>query len=355
MMPRRPAWVFPAVIAAAMLMVVFWRYRTGPTAEDMHGEHEAQAASKARPSASVVLAIDPTKASRRAPTAAPPAASKTLAREYEQSRALRPLYDRISAQGGDTTAEAKYVLYRILEACARKTDKPIAGPPEKSWAERRKELEAQIPEGNPRKAERLKSFDGLSRCDGFENVSVTNAEMSRLLDDAARAGDPRARALQVQRELRGSTPSGNQPINDAQLQTLREAIASRDPAAIAIAGTVLSNTYADLMIEVGDNHEVLDPAASRQAWRLLACDYGLDCGAANRELQGACAFRGQCGPSTVPDLIYFYETTPNQAQLVEQYRQVYRRAVDANDWSALHFERRPNNSNSVWRFYYSGP
>jgi len=58
----------------------------------------------------------------------------------------------------------------------------------------------------------------------------------------------------------------------------------------------------------------------------------------------------------VPDLIYFYETTPNQAQLVEQYRQVFRQAIEANDWSGLTFASRPGGTpQNVFRFHTAGP
>jgi hypothetical protein len=317
--------------------------------------HHAHAAVRERPAPSVVLSIDVSKPSSMAAVARAKA-PVTLARELEQSTALRPLYDRLSAPGGAATPEAKYVLYRILSTCARRTDATRGTPQPPSRTERRKQLEASIPDANPLKAVRLKAFDDLDRCAGMEGVATTQAELDKLLDAAAQQGNAPARALQVQRDLGSDMPHGAAPAMETHFQALRDAVASKDPAAIAIAGTVLSNTFNDTVIEVGETHDALDNVASRQAWRLLACEYGLECGSGNQELQMACAFSGRCGPTTIPDLIYFYETTPNQAQLVEQYRQVFRPAIDANDWSGLTFASRSGaRPESVFRFHTSGP
>lgn len=349
--------VLTAIALAAIAALVTW-LRAPDKAQASAGSRSlraAQAAMRERPAPSVVLSIDVSRpsATNAAPRVKPP---MTLAREFEQATALRALYDRLSAPGAAATPEAKYVLYRILGACARRTDPAPGVPSPGDRAERRKQLEASIPDANPLKPVRLKAFDDLGRCAGLEGLTTTKAELDKLLDEAAQQGSAPARALQVQRDLGSDMPRGGAPATAAQLQALRDAVASRDPAAIAIGGTVLSNTFNDTVIEVGDNHDALDNVASKQAWRLLACEYGLDCGSGNQELQTACAFLGRCGPTTVPDLIYFYETTPNQAQLVEQYRQVFRQAIEANDWSGLTFASRPGGTpQNVFRFHTAGP
>lgn len=345
------------VALAAIAGLVTWvrAPEAAPASASSRSVRAAQAAVRERPAPSVVLSIDVSRpsATTAAPHTRPPV---TLAREFEQATALRPLYDRLSAPGAAATPEAKYVLYRILGTCARRTDPAPAVPSQADRAERRKQLEASIPDANPLKPVRLKAYDELERCAGMEGITTTKAELDKLLDEAARQGNAPARALQVQRDLGSDMPRGGAPATAAQLQALRDAIASRDPAAIAIAGTVLSNTFDDTVIEVGDNHDALDNVASRQAWRLLACEYGLECGSGNQDLRTACAFLGRCGPATVPDLIYFYETTPSQAQLVEQYRQIFRQAIEANDWSGLTFASRPGGTpQNVFRFHTAGP
>lgn len=343
-----------AVGIAAIVAVVSWLAKRDANGATASAAAPASAGVESRRlSPSSVLAIDMTKSSPPTSARATPA-PVTLTREFEQSPNLKAMYDRVS--GAPATAEAKYVLYRILSECAKKTDPPSPDrPAPQTREERRKKLEASLSDDNPQKAIRLKAFDEMRRCQGMEGIATSKADLDKLLDDAAREGDQRARALQVQREISGEMPRGAAPITDAQLQTLRDAIASHDPAAIAIAGTVLSNTFSDMVIEVGGQHEPLDNRAANHAWTLLACEYGLDCGASNNELRQACALSGRCGPTSLPDYIFFFDTTPNQAQLVDQYRQVFRQAIEANDWSGLAFARRSNQTNSVFRFYTPGP
>ncbi|HET9764424.1 MAG TPA: hypothetical protein VFR50_12975, partial [Casimicrobiaceae bacterium] len=235
--------VLTAIALATIAGLVTW-LRAPDKAQASAGGRSlraAQAAMRERPAPSVVLSID---VSRPSSTAAAPRTKPpmTLAREFEQATALRPLYDRLSAPGAAATPEAKYVLYRILGTCARRTDPAPAVASQADRAERRKQLEASIPDANPLKPVRLKAFDDLGRCAGMEGITTTKAELDKLLDEAAQQGNAPARALQVQRDLGSDMPRGGAPATAAQLQVLRDAVASRDPAAIAIAGTVLSNT-----------------------------------------------------------------------------------------------------------------
>ena len=116
-------------------------------------------------------------------------------------------------------------------------------------------------------------------------------------------------------------------------------MASRDPDAIRAAGTILSNSFNDLAVQVGD--ETVDGMASMQAWRLLACEYGMDCGPGDRQLVSACAFAGHCDATTVADLVYFYEISPSHAQQVDRYMQVFRDAIESENWSQVQFLRGP--------------
>jgi hypothetical protein len=139
-------------------------------------------------------------------------------------------------------------------------------------------------------------------------------------------------------------------MSDVQLRTLEEAIASRDPEAIFIAGITLSSTFRDVVPEIGPNHDELQGRAAAEAWSLVACEYGLECGAGSRLLQNPCIYSGQCASTTVQDQTFFYGTTPYEAQLLDQYRQVFRNAVANNDWSGITFARRPNTSSNRYMF-----
>lgn len=352
-----------AAIAVAFiaLIVVFLAYRAEPDrileaneAREMKKGQEAKISSP-----SVVLSINAAKASP-IPVASMDAMSP-MAREYQKAKNLKPLYDRLKA-GGAATPEGKYFLYKITARCASRTDQPSATP-SKSLADRRKDMEAQIPMTNPDREKRLAAFDQLNaseRCLGLEDTKTTKAELDQMLKDAAAAGDPKARAAVTASEIGASggpvagTPGPNGPggpsITDAQYQALRDAIASRDPEAIAIAGMTLSNTYRDAVMEIGPNHDELQGRASMEAWNLVACEFGAECGPSSPSLQQACAYGGQCAATTVPDQVYFYGVTPYEAQLIDQYRQLFHNAAANNDWSGLELARRTNNANS--RYYF---
>ena len=286
------------------------------------------------------------------------AAPDSLSMQFDRSKQLKPLHDRLAASPA-MTADAKYVMYRILAACASRTDRKESGDRKATIEKQRKDLQS-IVESNPDKRRRIELYDELTaRCSGLENLTTTEANLARLLDEAARDGDVRARAAIVAQDLAQTKPDYSKPqgltITDEQLHTLQQAIASHDPDAITIAGTALSNSFRDMVVEVGPNHDDLNGIASRQAWLLLACEYGLDCGETSRQVRLACALGGQCQARTVLDLAFYYEVSPYQAQLIDQYRSIFRQAVESNDWSALNFARRPNTSGSRWFFSSSPP
>jgi hypothetical protein len=308
-------------------------------------------------SPSAVLSINVGKPSVLPP---PPegrgAAIPTLGHEFDTARALKPLYDRLTGPGAPGTPEAKFILYKILATCAARTDRKPDDPPRQPTAERRKSLADNISDSNPDKQKRLAAFDYLAgRCEGFENVTTSKAELDRMREAAAQAGDPAAQASQVAHDVFDlhETPearAGSLPIADAQLASLRQVLASRDPDAILAAGTILSNTFPNLVLEVGPNHDEIDGAASMAAWRIVACEYGMDCGPNSRTVLNACAYQGQCGAGNVPDLVFYYQATPNQAQLIDQYRQAFRSAIESGDPSALQADWRGHRPTTTYGF-----
>jgi len=281
--------------------------------------------------------------------------------QFDRSKQLKPLYDRLAASPA-LTADAKYVMYRIVSACASRPDRKDDGDRKKNVETRRKTLQESIADSNPDKRHRLELYDELTgRCAGLENLTTTEADLARLLDEAARDGDPRARAALVLQQAAKTMLTGEQleqqgahqqglTITDDQLRTLQQVIATRDPEAILLAGTALSNSFRDMMIEVGSTHDDLNGIASMQAWRLVACEYGLDCGEDSRQVRLACALAGHCQARTSLDLAFYYEVSPYQAQLIDQYREIFRQAIERNDWSGLQFARRANTSDSRWFF-----
>jgi len=111
---------------------------------------------------------------------------------------------------------------------------------------------------------------------------------------------------------------------------------------------LLSNTYGNEALQV--NGEDIDGPMAHAAWRLVACEYGLDCGPDSRPMAIACAAQNHCGAGNVADLTLYYEATPNGAQLIDRYRAAFRQAVDSGDWTRIRPSWRPHNPSNG---YYS--
>ncbi|HLX24832.1 MAG TPA: hypothetical protein VKR38_15905 [Usitatibacter sp.] len=336
------ALVVATIVAAVMI------YRAEPDTLDqrLKAEQERESTMK-HPSPSVVLSINASQPSSLV-RAANANARSPMAQEFATARSLKPLYDRLSAPNGAATGEAKFLLYKVLATCGKIADMRTPRPA-KDRATQRRELEAMIPESNPDRAKRLALFDQMTaRCEGLENVATSKAELDKLLADAAASGDAKAQArLAVPPMVNG--PNGTRlTMSDEQFHALQAAVASRDPEAIVIAGTALSNTYDDAVLRIGSNQDELVPRASMEAWRLTACEYGLECGSDSAILQSACVDHGQCAANTVQDQVFYYGVSPYEAQLIDQYRQVFRNAIANNDWSGLALSRQPNTSGNRW-------
>ncbi|MGE0355876.1 MAG: hypothetical protein AB7P08_03075 [Burkholderiales bacterium] len=289
-----------------------------------------------------------------------------LAREFGNALAYRPLYDRLKGTAEGETPEGQYFLHRILRACASVADRKGGGPARARAAaqrdERRQQIAESLPEGDPRRAQRLEAFDKATTdaCEGLTGITVTEAELAQLLRNALAGGDPKARAWQVEQEMwqerrSASTPGrGGPTLSDAQLEAVRDAFSSRDPEAIAIAGRVLANSFRDLTVRVGPEREPIENRAFSNAALLLACEYGYGCGENNARVLNACAFQGHCGVASLADYLFYYGSSPYDAQLLDRYRTLLRQAAETGDWSAIVVDR-GNRSPNAPSYSYPGP
>ncbi|MCM2329051.1 MAG: hypothetical protein NDI88_14300 [Lysobacter sp.] len=275
----------------------------------------------------------------------------------ESPLALKPLYDRIKGSPEENTPEGQFYLHKILKACATIADRRggAAARPQRTaqLEERRQQIAAGLPEGNPRREQRLAAFDKVAtdQCEGLGGLTVTEAELSQYLKNALAGGDPKARAWQVEQEMwqerrAASTPGrAGTTLTEAQVATLRESFSSRDAEAIAIAGRVLANSFRDVTVRIGPEQEPIENRAFMNAATLLACEYGYPCGENNPRVLSACAFQGHCGVASLPDYLFYYGASPYDAQLLDRYRTVLRQAVDTGDWSALVIDRGTRSPN----------
>ncbi|MGZ5113830.1 MAG: hypothetical protein ACXWHC_16670 [Usitatibacter sp.] len=287
-------------------------------------------------SASAVLSIDPRANPLRPGPATRPRA--TLFDELLAAKQYRAIYDRLKASAEGETAEGKLVLYEILRQCAAITDGRRPGfrpsPP------KRADFIAGIVATDPSRERRIAAFDEFAadKCGGFADISITQADLGKLLGDAAAAGDPRAKALAVEQDLWQARRAGGRDaatISDAQIESLKQAAGSRDPEAIRVAGRVLANSWSDYALRIGPDQQPVEQRPFVNAWLVLACEYGAPCGPDTPRLQQACAFQGHCDAQSFPDYLYYYASTPHDSQLLVQYRAVVQQAIETGDWSQI--------------------
>jgi hypothetical protein len=308
----------------------------------------AKAATVTAPSkltAAAVLAIDPRT---RGPGAGAATPRHTIFNEYLAAKSYKAIYDRLKNGPEGQTPEGWYVLYDVLRKCATITERTTRQPLVRTTEQRREEFINAIPANDPMREKRIAAFESVStnRCAGLEGVTITQADLNKLLTDAAAAGDPKAKALSLEQELWAARRADGRwrsdvAPTDAQVDSLRNAITSRDPEAMLIAGRVLSSSWHDFSLRIGPESQVVEQRSFMQAWQLLACDYGYPCGDTNQRVLSACAYQGHCNAHSLPDYIFFYGASPYDSQLLTQYRQVLRTAIDSGDWAQLAVVRGP--------------
>ena len=303
--------------------------------------------------ATAVLAIDPRTKSRKLADSLPARAS--VYREFLGAKQLKPLYDRLKATADGQTPEGWYVLYEILRKCATITDADPKRPMQRASAPKREDFVAGISQTDPLRDRRIAAFDAVetNRCAGFEGVTVAQADLNKLLADSASAGDPKARAVAIEQEIWQMRRAEGRAatLSDAQVESLRQVLGTRDPEALVIAGRLLSNSWRDFSIRIGGaDGQIAEPRAFFNAWQLLACDYGYPCGADNTRVLNECAYQGHCEASTLQDYLYYYGSSPYDSQLLAQYQSVLRNAIETGDWSQVNVVRGPRPP--VRRFIY---
>jgi hypothetical protein len=321
---------------------------------DMPPVARQSASTPPKLSASAVLAIDP-----RAPSGKAQPVRASLNTDFLTAKLLKPLYDRIKGSPEAQTAEGQYVLYEILRRCATVTEGNVRRPFVRQMPSRDDFL-ASLQPNDPQREKRLAAFEEMDtkRCAGFEGVTTTQAELNKLLADAVAGGDAKARALALEQELwsqrRNNRPDGV-TLSDAQVDSIRQILATKDPGAMVVAGRILSNSWHDFNIRIGADGQLAEPRAFYNAWQTLACEYGYPCGANNARMLSECALQGHCQAATLQDFLHYYGGSPHDSQLVMQYQGVLRSAIETGDWSQLTVVRGPRPAGSPRMFFGGFP
>jgi hypothetical protein len=343
-----------AAVAVVAIVAVALLWSRGHETQEAN---ETAAAKSGQLPASSVLKINP-----RAATIAPRSESKiavaSVPPEIAQLRSWTgwaPLRDRVATA---PTAAALYVQAEIYNRCAKRpSTRPGAAP---NPAKARERFVASI-EGQPDFAQRLAACEkvNVDPCDGVPAEEFSAEKLDALIAAAARAGDARAQAWQltqaVDAERNGRKPGdpshgGGNLVTPEQEETIRRNLASRDPGVVREYQNLLASSLTDGTWRLPGIEGRVDQRALYGAMALVACDLGENCGADSRELLSSCARNGYCGANNLYDHLYFYESSPNSAQLMERYREALLQAINSGDLSGLRVSREPTNNTGTYMF-----
>jgi hypothetical protein len=351
-MKHRTAIVFLlalATLAGAWMLVrppEFPESSPGTAARDAASPSTGSGTSPSKLGAAAVLAIDPRANPLRSTTPAK-AQRVTLQGEFLRAKNYKALYDRLKNGPEGQTPEGWYVMYEMLRRCANVTDRTGRVPPTPGAGQKREDFTATIPDADPVRDKRIAAFDDVSanRCAGMEGITIAQADLDKMLASAAAGGDAKAQALTLEQQLwaerRASASQGqfgrntSVTLTDAQVASVQAFAGSRDPEAMIIAGRILSIPWNNFSLGAGTDGATVEPRALSQAMQLLACDYGYPCDGSNPRVLSGCAFQGHCNATSLADYIYYYGASPNDSQLMSQYQDLLRNAIQTGNWSQL--------------------
>ena len=353
-----------ALAALVLGGVIVMRGGVAERAPAPEAKPEGTVTTTRRHAPDVVLAIKPGVPAAARASAAQPKRSALMV-EFESRKGRKALYDRLSGLGS-RSAEETYLLAEIMNDCKRLiSGRPPGVTREAAHAAGRARMEETISQKDPTRDKRLAAYEAVSTapraCEGFQGVSINPAEIRALMARAAEQGDPRARARLVEMDVWAPMlgPDGNldmrmgtqemklPKISDEQLEAIRQAAASNDPAVLAVAGRLLASTMADLQIRAGPEERPVDPRTFLDAWMLAACDAGGDCGPGHPLIAGGCISFGNCDARDLREYLFYYAHSPQQSQQLAEYQVQIARAIQSGNWSYFQFHRGPVQNNMI--------
>ncbi|MBL8523652.1 MAG: hypothetical protein JNN20_08185, partial [Betaproteobacteria bacterium] len=214
-----------------------------------------------------------------------------LHRQFVDSKDFYALYRSLD---GRTDGDALFFRASLLERC-KGYDSTFTGP---SKIERAKAYVASLT-GAFRELRRdiylelAERKTGTDSCHRFAGP-ITQAQIEEAYREAAEAGDPRGKLVQLHRALvrraGASDPAEmidspfpsvtiltSDQLTEAEAALLKSALASQDPAQILVAGPLLMAMYKNYELKFGDG-EGLRGINHYSLWKSVACHYAGGCG-----------------------------------------------------------------------------
>jgi len=258
-MKRTGLFVGGALVCMLVGAVVVWnRSRpavTGPPAPAVSPQAEPPAAV-----APPVAASDTAGARSHSASPSAPSAYESIAQRFAAAGSLLPLYRELLGRASNGDAEAAYYMYRIHELCAY--------PAQRSSPKR---ASADPNPDDWHTQERLKKLRRAEEgCPSELLAILATQDAATWLQKAADLGHPHAQTLIASRLLKRNPD----PEATAQArQLLRAAARSRDADALLVIARSIP-ALGQWSGEKSVGHRM-------DAWVLLACWNGLDCGPAS--------------------------------------------------------------------------
>jgi len=255
---RRNGLLVVGFLACALVGAVVGWNRTRP-AETRPPARTASPAESSRAVATPLPAPEPPSAEARKETEPPegPRANEAIGKRFAEADSLLPLYRELVARANQGDGEAAYYLYRIHETCAYPRNR---SNPKQSVAE-------QDPDDWRTQEHSRRLMRAEKACPPELQGILATQDAASWIRMAADFGYPLAQAMTASQLL--GRDRDQQDLEQAR-HLMSTAARSRDP---------------DTLLEIARNIPALGPMPGEKsvgqradAWVLLACWSGLDCG-----------------------------------------------------------------------------
>lgn len=335
--------LLPFLVIGSVLGLTLWWFVDGET----NPEKAAAAAKSSAPSstegrsamtATAGAATGPSVATATPSTNVAPLTpaqleKRRLSAEFEKATDLKALYDKYATS--NDPAQRYYAAKALMECAEAQRQRGRVNFIQTA-------RDSRLSSTDPKFAQRNAAFDGLlvDRCQGFPADQLTSSAINLALAEAAKLGDPAARAAQARSEINSRIAAAARQrqqytLTEGDLTAIQDSIRSKDPDAIrqiADFGTLWNRADG---LRVGPDQSGPSMQSWVSAWRMLACDSGLDCGSEHRDLLAACALDGACGAPNYQAYLQQFAQSPYHYQETQRYQELIRSAIEQGRWDWL--------------------
>lgn len=308
--------VVPAAVAGLLFIGAVWWFalsRNIPATETASAPAAATAVSPAPPR--------PQPTQDAAPRGSPftPLRPSVVRDRIREAVDLRALYESLRDEA-DPTGEVSYRLAEAIFECSAFVDVPYEQLA-KRLAFNPKALD------NPRRQEVLTFM--FERCKGFSgNPAAMQEIMQALHKRAEAAGFP----AEIARTLRYE--AGRRDPEAADKTAIALLSAAKDPDVVHELAQ-----YVSLRNQRVPAYRGIDAGTRTNAWGLLECEFGADCGPRSRAVVMTCIALGACDLQRVDDAILVQGSQAAYNNAVHM-RDDLARQIAARDWNAVGFAPR---------------